>query len=243
MESKRVAVVTGGNRGIGLGVCRELAKLPNYVTILTSRDEAAGRAAVASLRMSSAFRFNLCVYVASHLLLCAEGESGVGELVFHQLDVASDESVETFKTVVLDKYGRVDVLVNNAGEAPCLPSVERQVPDTLTATAHHHQGNLHKGSTLGVAIKDFQSMLEVHVTGALRMTQARSSPLANVPLLRLSPTHVMHWQRPGLLATHEEAWLWSHHQPDVWRWPARRTPLLPPSSVLYVHTCVLSAER
>jgi NAD(P)-dependent dehydrogenase (short-subunit alcohol dehydrogenase family) len=50
---KRVAVVTGGNKGIGLGVSKELAKLPNYVTILTSRNEAAGRAAVAALRTSS----------------------------------------------------------------------------------------------------------------------------------------------------------------------------------------------
>lgn len=47
--NKRVAVVTGANKGIGLGVCRELAKLPNVVVILTSRNEDAGRAAVASL--------------------------------------------------------------------------------------------------------------------------------------------------------------------------------------------------
>lgn len=71
----------------------------------------------------------------------------MGQLVFHQLDVSSDESVEQFKAFVLREYGRVDVLVNNAG-------------------------NLHEGSSLTLPIKGFQAMLEVHVTGALRMTQA-----------------------------------------------------------------------
>jgi len=123
---KRVAVVTGGNKGIGLGVCKELAKLPNYVTILTSRDEAAGRAAAAALRTSAhlcrlMFHLNAlgCAQSMCVLFTSAEGEEGVGQLVFHQLDVSSDESVEQFKAFVLREYGRVDVLVNNAGARSC----------------------------------------------------------------------------------------------------------------------------
>ena len=53
------------------------------------------------------------------LFTSAEGEEGVGQLVFHQLDVSSDESVEQFKAFVLREYGRVDVLVNNAGARSC----------------------------------------------------------------------------------------------------------------------------
>jgi len=90
----RVAVVTGGNKGIGLGICKELARLlPNFVTILTSRSEPEGQAAVASLR----------------------AVEGLGELDYHQLDVSDDASVARFKEFILHKYGRVDVLVNNGG--------------------------------------------------------------------------------------------------------------------------------
>lgn len=45
------------------------------------------------------------------------GTDGVGEVDYHQLDVASDESVAKFKGFVETKYGRVDVLVNNGGTA------------------------------------------------------------------------------------------------------------------------------
>jgi NAD(P)-dependent dehydrogenase (short-subunit alcohol dehydrogenase family) len=45
---KRVAVVTGANRGIGLEVCRQLAAAGQHV-VLGSRNAAAGEAAARSL--------------------------------------------------------------------------------------------------------------------------------------------------------------------------------------------------
>ena len=47
--SDKIAVVTGGNRGLGLETCRQLAKKGMGV-ILTSRDEAKGKAAVEKLQ-------------------------------------------------------------------------------------------------------------------------------------------------------------------------------------------------
>jgi NAD(P)-dependent dehydrogenase (short-subunit alcohol dehydrogenase family) len=44
MTEQRIALVTGGNRGIGLEVCRQLAQLKVRV-VLGSRDEAKGVAA------------------------------------------------------------------------------------------------------------------------------------------------------------------------------------------------------
>ena len=41
---KRIAVVTGANRGIGLEICRQLVDA-DLCVILTSRDEAKGKAA------------------------------------------------------------------------------------------------------------------------------------------------------------------------------------------------------
>ncbi len=89
--SVRVSVVTGANKGIGLAIVRSLCKQFTGDVYLTARDEGRGRAAVASLE--------------------AEGLNPK----FHQLDITSQESVDALKKFVLEKYGGVDVLVNNAG--------------------------------------------------------------------------------------------------------------------------------
>ena len=89
---KRVAVVTGGNRGIGLEICRQLAKRGLHVE-LTSRDRSKGEQAAAELR--------------------AQGLS----VLHRDLDVASDESARALAEALKAEHGGVDVLVNNAGIA------------------------------------------------------------------------------------------------------------------------------
>ncbi|MBA2352698.1 MAG: SDR family oxidoreductase [Burkholderiales bacterium] len=85
---KKIAVVTGANRGIGLEICRQLAGKGLHV-LLTSRDRAKGEAACASL-----------------------GDQNVR---FAELDVADAASIERFAEFLSDEYGAADVLVNNAG--------------------------------------------------------------------------------------------------------------------------------
>jgi NAD(P)-dependent dehydrogenase (short-subunit alcohol dehydrogenase family) len=89
----RTALVTGGNRGIGLAVCRLLARRGVHV-VLASRDGAAGEAAAAAL-----------------------GEAA-GVVRAEALDVASDQSVEVLANRLRADRIRIDVLVNNAGIYP-----------------------------------------------------------------------------------------------------------------------------
>ncbi len=93
VQDAKVAVVTGANRGIGLGIVRRLCMEFQGVVYLTSRDETKGREAVAKLEM----------------------ESLNSKPRFYQLDISSRESIETLKTYLLQRYGGIDVLVNNAG--------------------------------------------------------------------------------------------------------------------------------
>src|SRR3954470_14665923 len=90
MAERRIALVTGGNRGIGLEACRQLAGLGVRV-ILGSRDAAKGAAAA--------------------------GELAAGGLTVEarHLDVASVQSVRECMSWIRNDVGRLDILVNNAG--------------------------------------------------------------------------------------------------------------------------------
>jgi len=89
-DSARVAVVTGANRGIGFEICRQLARA-GLTVVLTSRSAAKGRAAVRTLR-----------------------EEGL-QVDHHVLDVTSPVGIKALAADLAKRYGRVDVLVNNAG--------------------------------------------------------------------------------------------------------------------------------
>ena len=90
MGEGRIAVVTGGNRGIGLEVCRQLATR-GLTVVLTARDEEKGRRAAAEL-----------------------GRQG---LAVHprRLDVTDPDGAERLVADIEREHGGVDVLVNNAG--------------------------------------------------------------------------------------------------------------------------------
>ena len=93
MTSKTVAIITGGNQGIGFETAKRLAKehKDNYIVILAGRRKGAVKEAAAKLT--------------------AQGLP-VEPLV---LDVTSDDSIAAAVKEVETKYGRLDVLVNNAG--------------------------------------------------------------------------------------------------------------------------------
>lgn len=87
--SLRVALVTGANRGIGFGVCRQLAE-KDFMVLLTARDAAKAQAAAGKL-------------------------ANAGTVEALVLDVADPHSIKTAAAEVAHRYGRLDVLINNAG--------------------------------------------------------------------------------------------------------------------------------
>jgi len=86
-KSRRIAIVTGGNRGLGLETCRQLATGGVRVVLAARRGEDAGAAAAAL---------------------------GVDSLA---LDVTDGDSIAQAVATVRERYHRVDILVNNAGVA------------------------------------------------------------------------------------------------------------------------------
>jgi carbonyl reductase 1 len=86
-SAETVAVVTGGNKGIGFETVRQLAT-KGLTVVLTARDAKLGRAAVDSLHAQ-----------------------GLTAVVFHALDIGSPESVREFAKWIKSTYGGLDILV------------------------------------------------------------------------------------------------------------------------------------
>lgn len=100
----KAAVVTGGSRGIGLGITRELARNGCRVAI-AGRDPQALEGAIAELK--------------------AEGLS----ISAKRCDVSDPDQVHEFFHAVRERMGKLDFVVNNAGAAHALANVDRLAPE------------------------------------------------------------------------------------------------------------------
>jgi len=85
---KKIALITGANKGIGLETARQLAGL-GYQVLLGARKEAEGRAAAESIGVQ-----------------------------FVHLDMSDPATFRAAADKIAAEYGRLDVLVNNAGIGP-----------------------------------------------------------------------------------------------------------------------------
>lgn len=90
-----VAMVTGGNRGIGLGITHELLRRGYAVSLLATRPEPTEL--LAELR---------------------DLPGGSGQVAYTQGSVDDLDTAPRFLAATLEAFGRVDLLVNNAGVAP-----------------------------------------------------------------------------------------------------------------------------
>jgi 3-oxoacyl-[acyl-carrier protein] reductase len=122
----RVAVVTGGGTGLGAAVCRRLAERGMRVAVNYSRSAAEAEATAARCR-----------------------ELGV-EATTVQADVGEDADCRRAVAEVVERWGRLDVLVNNAGRTKI---VSHDDLDGLTAD-------------------DFAAIYRTNVIGAYQMTRA-----------------------------------------------------------------------
>ncbi|MGJ3246784.1 MAG: SDR family oxidoreductase [Elainellaceae cyanobacterium] len=91
---KKIAVVSGSNRGLGYAISQKLAQQDDIRVVLTSRNPAEGHATQQQL-----------------------ANDGL-DVDYHILDVSSDDSVQQLADWLRSTYGKVDILVNNAGVNP-----------------------------------------------------------------------------------------------------------------------------
>lgn len=118
----RVALVTGGTRGIGAAICRSLAS------------QGASVAAGYSGNQERAGQF---------LKEFEEDFAGEGRGTVHQGNVSHPEDCRRVVQEVLDEHGRLDILVNNAGITIDKMAMEMSVEDWNTVLAVNLSGSFY----------------------------------------------------------------------------------------------------
>ena len=94
-KGKRIALVTGANKGIGFEVARQLAR-KGFRVFLGARNEKSGEVAAEKLRTEGV-------------------KEGYGEITFLKIDVSKPDSIRRAAEEFSRSTDRLDVLVNNAG--------------------------------------------------------------------------------------------------------------------------------
>jgi len=120
-----VALVTGGTRGIGLGIAESLAEAGYDVMLCGRRDAAAVADTLDTLRRHG------------------------GQVAYAVADVSDADARRTLLETVRERYGRLNLLVNNAGVAPSVRA------DMLEATE-----------------ESFERLVRINLQGPYFLTQA-----------------------------------------------------------------------
>ncbi len=109
MDGSQVVIVTGGSRGIGYGIARRFAKAAASLLIV---DVDLARASEAAERLKA---------------------EGAADAIGFRCDVSKRAEVEAMAEAAIAKFGRIDVLVNNAGVCPFVNALEIS-PETFLRT-------------------------------------------------------------------------------------------------------------
>lgn len=134
MASQTITVITGASRGLGRAAARRLASIEGHLVVATARNPADLEPLRSQLQS------------AGHSVEC------------RQLDVTDDNSAAALGAWLSERFGRVDVLINNAG-----------------ISIDHYSTRL-----LDLPLDVLRTTLETNLFGVLRVTQAL------VPLMRAS---------------------------------------------------------
>ncbi|MEU4761725.1 SDR family oxidoreductase [Actinosynnema sp. NPDC023794] len=141
MSEHGVALVTGANKGIGRGVAERLAAL-GFTVLVGARDPRRGEEAAEALRVAG------------------------GDAHAVTLDVTDGATIREVARQVEERFGRLDVLVNNAG---------------ITGSGQVSPADAHDQVPSTVDLDMVRAVFETNVFGVIAVTNAM------LPLLRRSP--------------------------------------------------------
>ncbi len=147
-----VAVVTGGNGGLGQRICHALAKAGSHIVVVYTQSREAAQAVASEVQQTG---------VRAEAMAC---------------DVAHPQQVEQLVSRVLETFGRLDILVNDAAYNKWIPFNDL---DALT-------------------YEEWQKILDVNLTGPMLCTKGLIH-LTRCMAVGLAPTILVNCIAPGYL--------------------------------------------
>ncbi|MEW4286280.1 SDR family NAD(P)-dependent oxidoreductase [Priestia koreensis] len=148
MTTKRVAVITGGASGIGRQSCLKFARKGDQV-VVADFDSVRGQETVD--------------------LIVAEG----GEALFVQTDVSKFEQVEALIEETVNRFGRIDVMFNNAGIGTPTPVLDQKLED------YHRIIDINQHGVAYGIIAAGKKMRELNIKGVIINTTSVFGVLAS----------------------------------------------------------------
>ena len=183
----KVAIVTGAAKGIGWGIATVFAKEGAKVVVV-DWDEEAGKKTAAEINGSG------------------------GDAIFVKCDVSKEDQVKATIQAALDKYGRIDVLVNNAGIGVYKPVTEATSEDwdrclgvnlkgvfLFSKYAIPHMQKVGKGAI--VNISSVHAYANVNGTSPYAASKGGVTALTRAMAMDYSPTIRVNAIAPGWVLT------------------------------------------
>lgn len=172
MSSKPVILVTGGNQGLGHEALKVLAQKKAYHLVVAAR----------SLEKA---------VEAIKLIAAASGSDAAADFTPVVIDLMSDETIQAAAAIVQEKFGHLDVLVNNAGIA--------RSPKGDNATLREDLRDVFETNVFGVAVMNetFLPLLRASTFPQRRIVTVTSGlGMFGVALTETSPYNAWNYQFP-----------------------------------------------
>lgn len=154
-QKGKTVIVTGGYRGIGLGIVRSFAAAGADIAIC-GRNTEAGEKVAGELR-------------ADHV-----------NCRFYTVDITDCTQIEKFVESVIRDFGKIDVLVNNAGITDHTPA------ENISERQYDHLMNTNVRGTFFMSTAVGRHMMENGIKGSIVMVASMSAYLANIPQKQLT---------------------------------------------------------
>jgi len=206
----KVAIVTGGNRGIGFAIARGMVEAGAHV-VLAARSEAQLRQAVDDIR------------------------SAGGSVDYQVVDIQQPEQCTWLISSVLERHGKVDILVNNAGINKRLPALELDLEEYQRILNTNLQAAFVLCKEAGkhmVAAKQGKIINIGSLTSTYALSNASAYAASKGGLLQLTRALATEWARhnvqvnaviPGFIRTELNQALWEENA-EVLNWALGNTP-------------------